>query len=238
MENDDIPVPYDNQEDNGDDEYHLGMLGGDEAWNGEWSSAKGDSGWVGDSVTAPPGGSPPGLLSPGQKPLVKDAVHEVEWDGQRWIAVHHSSSRSGTYNVSKLASTWKIAGTAPVYVDGQSEDGGFTMSYTLDKDPKSTGLTWWGTTYVKIEGREAPSANVNTPIVSSGAAYALVDSGASHVLMPLNSLSLKERTHAKDVSVNLAVGRDKQRSGGKRSMLRAVECQGFCLLDGSWTSLD
>eukprot|EP00971_Amphidinium_carterae_P307619 6113286-Amphidinium_carterae.1 len=182
--------------------YHLGMLEEDELWSAEWSSAKGDLGRVCDSGTALPGGSPPELLSPGQKPVqAKDAVHEVEWDGQ---TVHHSSSRSGTYNVSKLASTWKIAGTAPVYVDGQSDDGVFTMSYTLDKDPKSTGLTWWGTTYVKIKGRKAPSANANMPIIPSGTAYALVDSGASHVLMPLNSRFLKERTHAKDISVNLA----------------------------------
>eukprot|EP00971_Amphidinium_carterae_P186611 3704287-Amphidinium_carterae.1 len=81
------------------------------------------------------------------------------------------------------------------------------MSYTLDTDPKSTGLTWWGTTYVKIEGRKTPTVTAASPIVPSGAAYALVDSGASHVLMPLNSLSLKERTNAKDISVNLAVGK-------------------------------
>eukprot|EP00971_Amphidinium_carterae_P181709 3605284-Amphidinium_carterae.1 len=69
------------------------MLGVDE-WVEHWSSAKGKAEKVGDSDTAPPGGSPPGLPSPGQKPSqasgsLKDVVHKVEWDGQRWIAVHH-----------------------------------------------------------------------------------------------------------------------------------------------------
>eukprot|EP00971_Amphidinium_carterae_P237439 4713545-Amphidinium_carterae.1 len=95
------------------------------------------------------------------------SLEQQVWDVQR-------------FNLTKLASTWTIAGTAQVYVDGQSDDGVFAMSYTLDKDPKSTGLTWWGTTYVKIEGRKAPSFNPDAPIIPSGTAYALVDSGASH----------------------------------------------------------
>eukprot|EP00971_Amphidinium_carterae_P085607 1694121-Amphidinium_carterae.1 len=112
------------------------------------------------------------------------------------------------------------------------------MSYTLDKDSKSTGLIWWGTTYVKIEGRKAPSANVTTPIIPSGTAYALVDGGASHVLMPLNSLFLKERTNAKDISVNLTVGKRQAKVWREEIYAEGNKCQGFCLLDGSWTSLD
>eukprot|EP00971_Amphidinium_carterae_P122951 2433701-Amphidinium_carterae.1 len=127
-------------------EYHVGMMADEETWNAEWSVADADAGRVGLPDTAPPGGSPPGLLRLSNKPAqapcsLKDVVHEVEWDGQRWIAVHHANGRSGTYNVSKLAGVWQIAGNAAIYVDGESEDGEFNMSYTLDKDPKSTGLT-------------------------------------------------------------------------------------------------
>eukprot|EP00971_Amphidinium_carterae_P139028 2755510-Amphidinium_carterae.2 len=95
METADVIVPDDNQEDNEDngDAYHLGMLGGDETWSEEWVSAKGDLRRAGDSGTALPGGSPPGLSNPGQRPVqAKDAVHEVEWDGQRWIASDCCSS--------------------------------------------------------------------------------------------------------------------------------------------------
>eukprot|EP00971_Amphidinium_carterae_P304333 6047908-Amphidinium_carterae.1 len=77
------------------DEYQFGMMEGDETWSAGWCTAtKGDAGKVGDPVTAPPGGSPPGLLSPGPESsqvtgFLKDVVHEVEWDGQKWIAIHH-----------------------------------------------------------------------------------------------------------------------------------------------------
>eukprot|EP00971_Amphidinium_carterae_P252001 5003380-Amphidinium_carterae.1 len=68
MENDD------NQDDIvvDEEEYHLGMLGGDEAWIGECSTEKGEAERVGDSDTAPPGGSLPGLLNPGQRALVNE----------------------------------------------------------------------------------------------------------------------------------------------------------------------
>eukprot|EP00971_Amphidinium_carterae_P177258 3515330-Amphidinium_carterae.2 len=136
----------------------------------------------------------------------KDAVHEVEWDGARWVAIHHASTRQDTFKVSKLQGTWNIAQAAPVSVDGCSTNGEFNMSYTVDTDPHSIGMDWWGTTYVKIDGKRA-NTPVSTAVIPSREAYALVDSGASHVLMPLSELSARERASARDISVNLAVGK-------------------------------
>eukprot|EP00971_Amphidinium_carterae_P155092 3075539-Amphidinium_carterae.1 len=60
----------------------------------------------------------------------KDAVHELEWDGQRWIAIHHATTRQDTFKVSKLKKAWNIPEAAPVYVDGCTSTGEFNMSYT------------------------------------------------------------------------------------------------------------
>eukprot|EP00971_Amphidinium_carterae_P233985 4643172-Amphidinium_carterae.1 len=44
----------------------------------------------------------------------KDAVHKLEWDGQRWIAIHHATTRQNAFKVSKLKKEWNISATAPV----------------------------------------------------------------------------------------------------------------------------
>eukprot|EP00971_Amphidinium_carterae_P096772 1915625-Amphidinium_carterae.1 len=90
------------------------------------------------------------------------------------------------------------------------------MSYTVDTDPHSIGMDWWGTTYVQIDAAvpmdHAAEPRVKVPgrgdaVVPSGEAYALVDSGASHVLLPLHELGVQDRNDAKDISVNMAVGK-------------------------------
>eukprot|EP00971_Amphidinium_carterae_P067650 1339740-Amphidinium_carterae.1 len=94
------------------------------------------------------------------------------------------------------------------------------MSYTVDKDPKSTGLTWWGTTYVKIEGRKAAPHDPNKPIIPTSTAYALVDSG--------------ERTHAKDISVNLAVGKRQAKVWREEIYAEGDRVSWLCAISGFW----
>eukprot|EP00971_Amphidinium_carterae_P019231 378510-Amphidinium_carterae.1 len=85
-ENDD---PF-NREDATDDPYHLGMLHGcDVSWSNEWSSAtpmSAEPGSAGSGVKAQPGPRPPErarqTLGGDGAAKAKDAVHEVEWDGQ------------------------------------------------------------------------------------------------------------------------------------------------------------
>eukprot|EP00971_Amphidinium_carterae_P004389 87869-Amphidinium_carterae.1 len=91
------------------------------------------------------------------------------------------------------------------------------MSYTVDTDPHSIGMDWWGTTYVQIDAA-SPVGHAAEPrvkaqpgrgdaVVPSGEAYAFVGSGASHVLLPLHELGVQDRAEARDISVNLAVGK-------------------------------
>eukprot|EP00971_Amphidinium_carterae_P035098 690902-Amphidinium_carterae.1 len=99
-ENDD---PFD-REDAQDDPYNLGMMHG-------WDASSSEDGTAGAAKA-------------------KDAVHELEWDGQRWIAIHHATTRQDTFKVSKLKKAWSIPEAAPVYVDGCTSTGEFNMSYT------------------------------------------------------------------------------------------------------------
>eukprot|EP00971_Amphidinium_carterae_P116518 2308049-Amphidinium_carterae.1 len=78
-------------------------------------------------------------------------------------------------------------------------------------------MDWWGTTYLQIdaassvghaaEPRVKAQPGRGDAVVPSGEAYALVDSGASHVLLPLHELGAQDRAEARDISVNLAVGK-------------------------------
>eukprot|EP00971_Amphidinium_carterae_P245290 4871290-Amphidinium_carterae.1 len=74
-------------------------------------------------------------------------------------------------------------------------------------------MDWWGTTYVKIDAAVpvGMQRNPELRLCLVGVrrwyhleAYALVDSGASHVLLPLHKLGVKDRSEARDISVNLA----------------------------------
>eukprot|EP00971_Amphidinium_carterae_P029021 570630-Amphidinium_carterae.1 len=96
--------PFD-RDDAEDDPYHLCMFQEwDPSW--EWSSSNpwtAEPGSVACGARAQPGSQQPGraMQSKGgdMAAKAKDAVHEVEWDGQRWIAIHHASSRQDTFQV-------------------------------------------------------------------------------------------------------------------------------------------
>eukprot|EP00971_Amphidinium_carterae_P052683 1037009-Amphidinium_carterae.1 len=83
---------------------------------------------------------------------------------------HHATTRQDTFRVTKLKSNWHIASAAPVCVDGWTSTREFNMSYTVDTDPQSIGMDWWGTTYVKIDANSAaaPAAPANNAVVPSG----------------------------------------------------------------------
>eukprot|EP00971_Amphidinium_carterae_P220938 4386497-Amphidinium_carterae.1 len=182
--------PFD-RDDAEDDPYHLGMLHEwDASWSIEWSSATpstAEPGSVACGVKAQPGPQQPGraMQSKGGDGAAKamDAVHEVEWNGQRWIAIHHASTRQDTFQVSKLKRAWNIAEAAPVYVDGCTMTGEFNMSYTVDTDPHSIGMDWWGTTYVQIDAA-SPVAQSAEPRVKAqpGRGEAVVPSGEAYAL--------------------------------------------------------
>eukprot|EP00971_Amphidinium_carterae_P212466 4216673-Amphidinium_carterae.1 len=76
----------------------------------------------------------------------------------------------------------------------------FHMSYKRTTDPHEFSSSWTGFTYVKLETQG------EIPIIPGGDPYAMVDSGASHMLLPLKSLSQPDKDSANKINVKLAVG--------------------------------
>eukprot|EP00971_Amphidinium_carterae_P240003 4764832-Amphidinium_carterae.1 len=74
------------------------------------------------------------------------------------------------------------------------------MSYKRTTDPHEFSSSWTGFTYVKLETRG------EIPIFPGGDPYAMVDSGASHMLLPLKALKNNDKEQATQINVKLAVG--------------------------------
>eukprot|EP00971_Amphidinium_carterae_P251065 4983705-Amphidinium_carterae.1 len=93
---------------------------------------------------------------------------------------------------------------AEVFVDAYTEEGfEFSFQYTKKTDPiyaleptkrHPKGRRWSGITWVNTKER------LDLPICpSNGKAYALMDSGASHVLLPLHMLKGADLDVAKKI---------------------------------------
>eukprot|EP00971_Amphidinium_carterae_P122013 2416199-Amphidinium_carterae.2 len=89
---------------------------------------------------------------------------------------------------------------ADIWVEGVMNGSKFHMSYRRTDDPHEFSSSWTGFTYVKQESQG------EIPIVPGGDAFAMVDSGASHMLLPLKSLQTADKEKANKISVKLAVG--------------------------------
>eukprot|EP00971_Amphidinium_carterae_P315107 6263589-Amphidinium_carterae.1 len=74
------------------------------------------------------------------------------------------------------------------------------MSYKRTTDPHEFSSSWTGFTYVKLETQG------EIPVIPGGDPYAMVDSGASHMLLPLKSLKKDDKEKANQINVKLAVG--------------------------------
>eukprot|EP00971_Amphidinium_carterae_P019198 377956-Amphidinium_carterae.1 len=74
------------------------------------------------------------------------------------------------------------------------------MSYKRTDDPHEFSSSWTGFTYIKQESQG------EIPIVPGGDAFAMVDSGASHMILPLKSLQSEDMEKANKINVKLAVG--------------------------------
>eukprot|EP00971_Amphidinium_carterae_P249802 4957939-Amphidinium_carterae.2 len=73
-------------------------------------------------------------------------------------------------------------------------------AYKGNDDPHELSSPWTGSTYVKQEAKS------ELPIVPGRDAFAMVDSGASHMLLPLKSLKKEDKAKANQINVKLAVG--------------------------------
>eukprot|EP00971_Amphidinium_carterae_P335526 6471434-Amphidinium_carterae.1 len=104
-----------------------------------------------------------GQTKPGQKSgVAKDAVQELE--------IQNGMDRDGLPSITHplesghtMSQSWLAPGTLPrlprcMWMVKRTRVS--SMSYTVDRDPRSTGFDWWGITYVKTEeGRINPQAN-------------------------------------------------------------------------------
>eukprot|EP00971_Amphidinium_carterae_P240369 4772029-Amphidinium_carterae.1 len=128
-------------------------------------------------------------------------VSQIEWHGNWWVRVQHQKRRNCTFDVRAIQNQFIIREDAEIWVEGHSE---FHMSYKRTDDPHEFAhefaSSWTESTYVKQETQG------EIPIIPAGDAFAMVDSGSSHMLLPLKSLKAEDKAKANQINVKLAVG--------------------------------
>eukprot|EP00971_Amphidinium_carterae_P342471 6481786-Amphidinium_carterae.1 len=132
--------------------------------------------------------------------LEQVSVTQIEWHGDWWIRVAHDVPRKSTFDIRAIQNQFIIREDADVWVEGTMNSSDFHMSYKRTSDPHEFSSSWTGFTYVKLETQG------EIPIIPGGDAYAMVDSGASHMLLPLKSLKKDDKERANQINVKLAVG--------------------------------
>eukprot|EP00971_Amphidinium_carterae_P332158 6466176-Amphidinium_carterae.1 len=141
---------------------------------------------------------------------------EMEYHGTWWTGIEHEDFRTKTYDLGQHHFMADLDSEAEVYVDALTADGfEFSFQYTKKTDPvyaleptkkHPEGRKWTGTTWVNTKER------LDLPICPThGKPFALMDSGASHVLLPLHMLNGPDLDVAKKIQVNLAVGHSEGR---------------------------
>eukprot|EP00971_Amphidinium_carterae_P048998 965311-Amphidinium_carterae.1 len=118
----------------------------------EWSSAApwtAEPGSVGCGVKAQPGPQPPGRAMQskgGETEQPRPRMRCMKWIGMDSVGLPYTMPRqdrthSRCPNLRRLGTSQRARGCP----------GEFNMSYTVDTDPHSIGMDWWGTTYVQID---------------------------------------------------------------------------------------
>eukprot|EP00971_Amphidinium_carterae_P004566 91500-Amphidinium_carterae.1 len=132
---------------------------------------------------------------------------EMEYHGSWWTGVEHDDFRTKTFDLNQH----HFMSDLEVFMDALTEDGHeFSFQYTKKTDPVYAleptkkypeGRRWTGITWINTKDR------LDLPICPAhGKPFALMDSGASHVLLPLHMLKSPDLENAKKIQVNLAVG--------------------------------
>eukprot|EP00971_Amphidinium_carterae_P067827 1343039-Amphidinium_carterae.2 len=135
----------------------------------------------------------------------------VEHGGQVLSMTAIEPKRTTSTNISSCQKWVQTVTDTEVYVDATTEDGmGFCFQYTKKMDPVYAleptkkwpeGRKWSGATWVHTMDR------LDFPICAARAKpCALMDSGASHMLLPLSMLMGKDLEEASRIQLNLAVG--------------------------------
>eukprot|EP00971_Amphidinium_carterae_P235414 4671953-Amphidinium_carterae.1 len=128
----------------------------------------------------------------------------MEYHGSWWTGIEHEDFRTKTYDISQHKFMEDLESDTEVFVDALTEEGyEFSFQYTKKTDPvyaleptkrHPEERRWTGITWVNTKER------LDLPICPShGKAYALMDSGASHVLFPLHMLKGSDLDAAKKI---------------------------------------